>query len=559
MRGLRRTRILAGIAAIALAATACGGDGNGGDTPADAGDTGDDAAASGGEFSVYIGEPEHLVPGNTNETSGGQVLSALFSGLVDYDPENSQPENLVAKSITSDDQQNWTITLNEGWTFHDGSPVDAQSFVDAWNYTAFGPNAYGNNYFYGNIAGYCDLNPGAATSAGTACKGKPEDKPELKELTGLKVVDPLTFTVELEAPFSQFPLTVGYTAFYPMPKVAFENIDKYEEAPIGNGPFKMDGEWVHNQSISVTRYEEYGGDAVDNAMADAVEFKIYSDINTGYNDLLAGQLDIMDTLPPEQIEAAKSELGDRFISRESSSFTYLGFPMYDPKYQNPDLRRAISMAIDRQAIIDAIFNGAFTPATSVVSPVVAGSREDVCQYCTFDVEQAKQLLESAGGFDGQVELWYNADGDHQAWIQAVGNQLQQNLGLTPKLKPVPLFADYLGRLDAQDVTGPFRLGWVMDYPSPQNYLEPLHATGGSSNNTGYSNDQVDQLIAQGNQAPTIEEGIQFYNQAEDIILEEMPVAPMWFGLVQGGYSDNVDNVVIDAFTQIRLEDVTVNQ
>jgi len=552
MRGLKRTRWVAGAAVVALAVTACGGD-DPVDTPDEGGDPGTETEA-GGTFSVYIGEPESLIPGNTNETGGGEVLGALFSALVEYDPETAQPSNLVAASIESEDQQEWTITLNEGWTFHNDEPVNAQSFVDAWNSTAFGPNAYGNNYFMANIEGYCDLNPGAATSAGTACEGDPAvDVPTVEEMSGLEVVDEQTFTVSLETPFSQFPLTLGYTAFYPMPAAAFDDIDAFNEAPIGNGPFQMDGDWVHNQSISMTRFEEYGGEP---ALADGVEFRIYSDPATGYNDLLAGELDVMDSLPPEQLAAAQDELGDRFISRESSSFTYLGFPLFGDTYADPDLRRAISMAIDRQPIIDAIFNGAFTPATSVVSPVVAGSRQDVCEYCVFDPEAAAELWESSGGLD-TIELTYNADGSHAAWIEAVGNQLQQNLGVTPTFTPVPLFADYLGQLDAETVTGLFRLGWVMDYPSPQNYLEPLHASGGSSNNTGYSNPEVDELITQGNQAASVEEGITFYNQAEDIILDEMPIIPMWFGLTQGGHSENVDNVVIDAFTQIGLSSISV--
>jgi len=555
MRGLKRTRWVAGAAVVALVVTACGGDDPVDEPSAGGSDAPSEDTVSGGTFSVQIGEPEAMVPGNTNETSGGEVLGALFSGLVKYDAETSEPSNLVAASIESEDATTWTVTLNEGWTFHNGDPVNAQSFVDSWNYTSFGPNAYGNNYFFANIVGYCDLNPGSATSAGEACEGDAAvDVPTVEEMSGLAVVDETTFTVELEAPFSQFPLTLGYTAFYPMPAVAFDDIDAYQEAPIGNGPFKMDGEWVHNQQINVVKFEEYGGEP---AQADGIEFRIYSDPNTAYNDLLAGELDIVDSVPPEQVVAAAEELGDRFLEGPSSSFTYLGFPLFAGEtYQDPDIRRAISMAIDRQAIIDAIFNGTRTPATSVVSPVVAGARTDVCQYCVYDVEAAQALWESSGGLD-TIELTYNADGPHQQWIEAVGNQLQQNLGVTPTYTPVPLFADYLGQLDAETVTGMFRLGWVMDYPSPQNYLEPLHASGGSSNNTGYSNPEVDALIAEGNQAASLEEGLGAYNAAEDIILDEMPVVPMWFGLTQGAHSENVENVVIDAFTSIRLEDVTV--
>jgi ABC-type transport system substrate-binding protein len=454
-------------------------------------------------------------------------------------------KNAHAESIESTDQTNWTIKLKEGWTFHNGEPVDAASYVRAWNAGALSTNAYGNSYFFENITGYDELQ---------AEEGK---EPAAKEMSGLKVVDDTTFTVQLKAPFSQFPLTVGYTAFYPLPESYEADPKAYEEQPVGNGPFQMDGAWAHNQQIKVKRYEDFKGEP---AKADAVTFAIYSDINTAYNDLLAGNLDILDTLPPEQLASAKTEFGDRFIERPSSSFTYLGFPMYDEKFADPKLRRAFSMAIDRQPIIDAIFNGSFQPAKSVISPVVAGSREDPCgANCAYDPEAAKALFDEAGGYEGTLTLWFNSGAGHEKWMEAVSNQLRQNLGIS-KIEFKSLeFAEYLGLLDEEKVTGPFRLGWVMDYPSPQNYLEPLHDTTGSSNNTGYSNKEVDDLIKQGNAAADVDAGIDLYNQAEDLILQDMPIIPMWFGKVQGAYSDKVENVVIDAFTSVNTAEITVKQ
>jgi ABC-type oligopeptide transport system substrate-binding subunit len=317
----------------------------------------------------------------------------------------------------------------------------------------------------------------------------------------------------------------------------------------------MDGSWDHNRGINVVKYPDYQGEP---AQADGVEFKIYADVNTAYNDLLGGGLDIMDSVPPEKVADAMANFGDRFITRESSSFTYIGFPTYDPKFQDPQLRKSFSMAIDRQTIIDKIFNGAFTPAKSVVSPVVAGSREDPCgEPCAYDPEKAKQMFDAAGGYDGTLTLWFNSGAGHDRWMEAVANFLRQNLGIEDIKFTQQDFAEYLANLDDEKVDGPFRLGWVMDYPSPQNYLEPLHSTSGSSNNTGYSNEDFDQLVEEGNQASSIDEGIASYNAAEDVLLEDFPIIPMWFGKVQGAYSDRVDNVVIDAFTSVALEDVTV--
>jgi ABC-type oligopeptide transport system substrate-binding subunit len=336
----------------------------------------------------------------------------------------------------------------------------------------------------------------------------------------VRVLGPLTLEVALDQPFSQFPVTLGYTAFYPLPKAYTGDPEAFEERPIGNGAFRMDGAWQQNQQIRVQRHDAYPADA---AKADAVAFRIYSNVNTAYNDLLGGNLDIMDALPPERLAQARGQFGERFIERPSSSFTYLGFPLYDEQFDDVRVRKAISMAIDRRAIIDAIFNGSYTPAGSLVSPVVAGARDNPC-----------------GG------------AGHQKWMEAVANQLRSNLGITAISFKSLQFAEYLQLLDTQKVNGPFRLGWVMDYPSPQNYLQPIYSTTGSSNNFDYSNKRVDQLLVQGNRAGSVREGITFYHQAEDLILADMPNVPMWFGKILAAHSPTVDNVRYCASASARI-------
>ncbi len=539
VRSTRKTPVwIALILALGLVAAACGG----GDDDTTAGETpGPTSVEPGGDFSLQICEPEFLVPQNDNETCGGQVLQSLFTPLVQYDVETSEPANVVASDISTDDQTTWTITLNDGWTFHDGSPVNAQSFVDAWNWAANASNAAGNNYFFANIEGYDELNP-------TEGDADPE-----ATLSGLEVVDDLTFTATLTAPFSQFALTVGYNAFYPLPPAFFEDPEGFNEQPIGNGPYMMDGVWEHDQFIKVTKFPDYAGTPGN---ADNIEFRIYSDPDVAYTDVQAGNLDIAD-VPDAQIEQGRTDFGDAFIETPSSVFQYIGFPLSDERFQSPELRQAFSLAIDREAVIEAVFFNTRTPARSLISPVVAGSREDACQYCTFDPELAAQKLEEAGGWEGPLKFWFNSDGGHETWVEAVSNMWRQNLGIQEIQFESSEFADYLGSLDAGDVDGPFRLGWVMDYPSPQNYLEPLHACEGSSNNTGYCNEEVDALIAEGNAAASIDEGIDSYLAAEDIILEDMPIIPTWFGLNQSVHSDRITNVQIDAFSFIRVADVQV--
>lgn len=545
-RDFRWARVLIAVLTLSLVAAACGGDD---ESPSEPGTTSSEPVAMGGEYSLQICEPESLIPQINAETCGSQVLKGLFTPLITFTPDN-EVVFTVAESITSEDNVTWTVKLRDGWTFHDGTPVTAASFVDAWNWGAYGPNAAGNNYFFGpygvNIVGYDDLNV---------------DKPKEEAMSGLAVVDDLTFTVELGAPFSEFPITVGYNAFYPLPASFFDDPDAFNEAPVGNGPYMMDGVWEHDVMVRTVRYEDYAGTMGN---ADAIEFRIYSNPDTAYRDVQAGNLDFTD-VPAEQITSAQAEFGDRFIEAPSSTFSYIGFPLWVAPYDNPDIRKAMSMAIDRQAIIDAIFFGTLRPADDMASPVVQGYREGACQYCVYDPAAAKEMFDAAGGIDGPITIWFNNDGDHEQWIEAVANQWQQNLGITDVKFESFEFADYLGRLDlgldpkkqADGVTGPFRLGWVMDYPSMQNYLENLHGSGAGSNYTTFSNAEFDDLMAQGKSAASLDEAVSLYQQGDDILLEAMPIIPMWFGLGQYVTSERITNVNVDKFTFVDVAAVQV--
>jgi ABC-type transport system substrate-binding protein len=536
---------------LALIAAACSGGGGGeaaeGGDPSEGAATGGEGGAGGGEISYYLSEPEHLAPpSNVTESEGHAVIEALFSPLVDLDFETSQTiwgdeaPHAVAESVESEDQQTWTITLKDGWTFHDGTPLTAQSYVDTWNEGASNPE-YTGNYFFSFIEGYDEM------------QGTESEPAEATELSGLEVIDDLTFEVTLGEPFSQWPLVIFYTAFAPLPEACLADMAACEEAPIGNGPFQMDGQWNHDQNIRVTRYEDYGGE--EPPSIDAIDFRIYADVNTGYTDLLAGNLDVIDTVPPEQVQSAEQELGERFLSGDSSVYTYIGFPTYDEKFSDVNLRRAFSMAIDRQAIVDAIRIGD-APADAFVSPAVAGYREGACgDNCTYNPEEAKRLFDEAGGYEGPLTLWFNSGAGHEEWMEAVSNQLRENLGIEEIQFESLDFAQYLPKLQEEDVTGPYRLGWSMDYPSPQNYLENLLYTGASSNYTGWSNEEFDSLIDQGNEAGSVEEGLEFYAQAEDIVAEEMPNMPMFFDRLAAAHSERLTNVEFD--TQEDLNYFTV--
>ena len=498
--------------------------------------------------SIGIGEPQSLIPSSATESNGADVLNALFTDLVDYD-DNAQPIPLAAESITTADNRVWTVKLRSGWTFHNGEPVTSDAYINAWNAGAWGPNAHNANYFFTKITGYADLNPADGRSA-----------PKAKKLSGLKRIDDLSFEVTLNEPYNNFKSMLGYTAFFPLPRAAFSDLDnnvidpQFQEAPIGQGPFKMKGVWQHDQLIETERFENYAGPV--KPKVDGIAFKIYQTQPTQYQDLLAGQLDVVTQIPLESLGGAAADLGERLKKSPTSTIQILAFPTFDPRFSKPEIRRAISMAIDRDEIINTLFLGSQKSLRSFVSPIVPGYRANTCgEACQFNPQKAKALFEANGGakaVGSRVEIAYNVDGGHKPWIDATCNQLRANLGIECVGNPQPKFSELLTKARKKEPLGMFRLGWIFDYPAIENYLGPLYSTGGSSNYYGYSNPEFDALLAKGFSAPTAEEAIPYYQQAEDILVRDLPVLPLRYAENVYGHSTRVKNVELTLFNRVNL-------
>lgn len=505
--------------------------------------------------SIGIAEPQSLIPSNSTESSGSEVLNALFTALVDYDA-NAMPYEVAAESITTTDNRVWIVKLRPGWTFHNGEPVTADSYINAWNAGAWGPNAHNANYFFSKIAGYEDLNPVDART-----------KPKARKLSGLRRIDDLTFEVTLSEPYNNFRAMLGYTAFYPLPLAAFSDLDnneidpRFQEAPIGQGPFKMQGVWQHDQLIETVRYENYAG-AVK-PKVDGIAFKIYQTLTTQYQDLLAGQLDVVPQIPIENLGGAAADLGERFKQSPSSTIQILAFPTFDPRFSKPEIRRAISMAIDRDAIIDTLFLGSQRTLRSFVSPIVPGYRANTCgEACEFNPTKARELFEKSGGrraVGERIEIAYNVDGGHKPWVDATCNQIKANLGVDCVGNPQPKFAELLTKARRREPLGMFRMGWIFDYPAMENYLGPLYSTRGSSNYYGYSNPAFDALLQRGYAAATPQEAIALYQQAEDILARDLPVLPLRYSQNTFGHSTRVRNVELTLFNRTDILKIEANR
>jgi ABC-type transport system substrate-binding protein len=537
-------------ACLALAASACGGGGGDADAGQSAGD--ETKTSPGGEYSVSVGDLTFLSPaGNCYESECSLVLTTLMEPLWEVDSSSGELTMRAAESIESDDQKTWTLTLRPDQTFHNGEPVNADAYIRAWNATALGANGQATNGFFAKVQGYAAMNPEDPN---------PDDdrtpKPDATTLSGLKKVDDLTIQITLEEPFSQWPLLMSYTpAFAPLAKECAD-ITACQDNPIGTGPYMMAEPWARDRSIQVTRFEAYNGD--DPGTADAITFRIYKDLGAAYKDFQAGNLDLVNVLP-DVLPQAREDYSDNLVQMESSSFTYMGFPLDVPAFKDANLRRAISMAFDREAIVSSVLNDSVEVADDVISPIVPGYEEDSCEYCRYDPDAAKKLWAENGGADvKKLTLYLNSGAGHEPWVEAMGNQIEANLGVSFTMQPLE-WSKYLDLLLSHNFDGPYRLGWQMDYPSPENYIQPLYADGGHSNFSGFHSDRVQDLLQEGDRAGSIEEGLGSYREAADEVLDQLPVLPMFFGISQWAYSDRIVNVQLDATDTVLLREVGVSQ
>ncbi|MCA5922191.1 peptide ABC transporter substrate-binding protein [Curtobacterium oceanosedimentum] len=513
---------LAVLGATALALTACSSNNSGG---------GSGSSNASGIVTTNGSEPQNpLIPSNTTETGGGKIIDSLFEGLVSYDADG-KPVNEVAKSIETDDSKTFDITLNTNYTFTDGEKVTAESFTKAWDWAAQKSNAQGASYFFENIEGY--------------------NAEKDSKLTGLKVVDDDEFTVTLKSAQSDFPLSLGYSAFVPLPSSFYDDTKAFGENPIGNGPYKLDGAdaWTHNQSIKLVTNEDYVGKRKPKNGGLTITF--YASQDTAYSDAQGGNLDVLDAVPDAAFATYKSDFPDSNVNQPAAIFQAIYLPYYLDHWKGEEgkLRReAVSMAINREQITDKIFDGTRTPAKDFTSPVIDGWSDDLdgADVLEYNESEAKKLWAEAdeiSKYDDTLTITYNADGGHEAWVTAVTNSISNTLGIKAEGNAIPTFQEALDLQTNDKLTGGSRTGWQADYPSLYNFLGPTMGEGSSNNYSRYDSKEYNDLLAEGRSAATVEEGNKIFDQAQELLFEDLPEIPLWYSNVTGVWNaDNVSNV-----------------
>ena len=505
-------------------------------------------ADSKGIITVNTVEPQNpLIPTSTNETGGGRVLDALFSGLVYYEPKTGEAKNELADSIVSKDQVVWTIKLKKDAKFSDGSPIKADNYIKAWNYGANPKNAQMSSSFFEAIKGF---------TPGPEEEGAPA--PDVPELSGLKTVDDYTFRVTLNQPTSDFALRLGYSAYVPLPDVAFKDMKAYGQNPtVTSGPYTLkDKGWHHNESIELVKNDKYAGPR--EAKNGGLTFKIYTKSEAAYADVQSGQLDVLDDVPAASMSNFESDFPDSSINQPVAIFQSFTIPdrleHFGMNEEGRLRRQALSYAIDRESICEKIFQKTRVPAKDFTSPAMPNYKKVLKQVkgtevLKFDKAKARELWTKADAiskFDGKFTIGYNSDSSHKDWVDAVTNQLKTNLGIDAVGDPYPDFKGLRDAITQETIKGAFRSGWQADYPGMSNFLEPLYSKNGNSNDGKYDNEKFNKLMLDIAKLPVGDAQDKKFAEAQSILFTDLPAIPLWYSNVLGVWNkDNVSNVAFN--------------
>ncbi|MEU9128982.1 ABC transporter substrate-binding protein [Kitasatospora sp. NPDC048540] len=513
-------------ASTVLAVAACSNGGSTSSNGAKPSQNNNAPAKDGGTFRLGIVEPTAIDPYNTQESEGTLVTQALFTGLTSVDADGKLSNALAESRTPNDDCSQWTFKIKSGTTFSNGEAVDAESFIRGWTRAAAKDAASDVAYHMAEIDGFDKLQDGSATT-----------------FSGLTAPDPNTLVVKLAIKDCEFDLRTFHTVFSPVTKDAGPATNKtYNDQPIGNGPFKLDGPWQHNSKITLVRNDSYG---LTKAHLDKVEISILNSANADqleYQGFQAGQFDWA-RMPTEQLGAAKAvyEPKGEFLNWDANGMNYILPITFNGPLKSKEAREAVSYAIDRDAIVAGVFKGFRNKATTLVPPAFKDAYQPgVCTSCgKQDKDKAKELAAKAGLTPGtKLYFGYNTGGGHDAWVQAVAQQLKEVLGLDVQIDGIP-FKELLKKEQGPDATGLYRAAWGADYPTPGNFLNPLLSTSAinedpathevqGDNRGRYSNPAFDALLQKATASKDQAERTKLYQQAEKLAIgDDLALIPLW--------------------------------
>jgi ABC-type oligopeptide transport system substrate-binding subunit len=526
---MRRTGAIAAVLVLSLAAAGCS--------------TKKESAATGGEFidgaQLQADNLTSFDPGLVQTLDESQITSAIYDGLTDFDfsdKENPKLKSLVAEKYESNsDATQWTFTIKKGQEFSNGDPVLPSSFKFAWERNGRASFASPYGYLIDYVKGGADLQKEGST---------------LTSLDAIVADDSaMTLKVTLDKPNADFAAIVSHPFFGPLPeKLVKAHMDDWgKTAMVGNGPFKMDAP-ANETEIKLSRNDKWNGNVLGDKKAklDKLTFKIEKDPSGSYTDFESGGV-MSATIPSGKYAQAQKDHPNTVKSGTLGSYHFdFGFKdnpqLSDEVRDNSKLRKAISMAIDREQINKKVYEDTRRMPTGIVMPGIPGFKKDLCKYCKFDLEGAKKMLEEwkAGGgtLTGPITLNFNTGASHEDVVAIIQENLRA-IGIDSKTDPVS--QKYFGTM-AKGACKFCRSGWYADYPTYANFMMDLFSTTalGGNNMGSFSDPKFDGFLDKATAETDEAKRFELYQQAEDYLLnEKMAAVPLnWYGGDQV-YSDKV--------------------
>lgn len=490
-------------------------------------------------------EPPTGDPGLASDTTSGAITRATFDGMTRVN-EKGEPVNSVAEKIDiSEDGLTYTFHLRDTqWS--NGDPVTAHDFEFAWK-RALDPKTtsdYAYQLFY--------IKNGEAYNSN---KAKRDD-------VGVKALDDKTLEVKLENPTPFFLELTAFYTYYPVNKKVVESNPKWaaEAAThVGNGPFKMEA-WEHKSKLVLVKNDKYWDK--DTVKLDRIEFSMVEDENTELSMYENGEIDWaghpLSSLPTDSIQALKDQ-GKMTTIPIAGTYWYK-FNTEQPPFNNIKIRKAFTYAINRQAIIDNITQQEQKPATGALPESMTVHPGGY--FKDNDTETAKKLLAEGMKELGltklpPISLSYNTSEGHKKIAEAIQDQWKQVLGVEVKLDNTE-WKTYIEKLN----TGNYqigRLGWLGDFNDPINFLELFKDKNGGNNDTKWENPKFKELLNQSALEKDKEKRKKILADAEAILMEEMPVAPIYFYTYSYVKKDSVKGVIIDGLGSVDWKWASVSE
>ena len=483
--------------------------------------SGNNAAADGVVLNVQVGsEPATIDPAKNSAADAATLINHAFEGLMKLDKDGKIVEGQAAKYEVNDDQTVYTFTLRDDAKWSDDKAVTAEDFVYAWQRLVNPDTGADYNYMIDMVLNANDIMEG---------KKKPEE-------LGIKAIDEKTVEVTLEKQTPYFLEVCAFPATFPVRKDIVEaNGETWSTDPetyVGNGPYKLQS-WEHQSKMTYVQNEKYYG--VEDLGPDTINFVLMEDQNTILSAFKNGEILMGDDLPSEEIDAMK----DNGLVVESQLGTYyLSINTQKDVLNNEKVREALSLAIDRNYLVEKIAKGGQIPADTFVPTGLTdadGKTEfhenatkwyDVNDY-EGNVKKAKELLKEAGYENGKglpsIELLCNPG--HEPIMEAVQNMWKENLGVNSTISSQDWNVFIQTRKDGDFQVA--RDGWLADYNDPISFID-MWVTGGGNNNAHWSNAEYDKLVKEIKSTTDSAKRYELMHKAEDMLAKESPVVPLYY-------------------------------